>query len=282
MLLAADVTEDAVQKTLIERFDLIRILVKYPEIVNTMNPTLFETFISGGVVSYDMALPLSQTKSEVEVVQAYGYPAGWRLKEIEQQFMILRDFFPGLELKAEIPASLPEGAEGWLLVPKPSRIANNYNEALQKLLSLDTGVQPTFLNLREGKLSIEHLQMVEDTNQILDRLEQSTPGDYLILAVQCGQQHRAKSVLQVRRTFKENEYGLGPFEIASLLITHPDRLSDYEHLAIDCPGCEYTTSSDGDFSYSLYFTWGEEGLYLDCSSIEGVAPGFGSASGFLI
>ncbi len=58
--------------------------------------------------------------------------------------------------------------------------------------------------------------------------------------------------------------------------------SDYEHLGIDCPGCEYATSTEGDFNHSLSFNCNEEGIYFDCSSVDGFAPGFGSASAFLI
>ena len=279
LLLNADVTGHAVQ-ALIDRFDLIETMMKYPESVRRMNPALFETFVSGGIVSAGVALQ-GPARIEDTIVSEYGYPAGWRLKGIEQQLLVLEQFFPGLTFEAEVPASLPGGAEGWLLVPKPSRIARSYNEALQRLLSLGTSARPRFLNSRDGRLGLEHLRLTEETGRVLHELERSTPGDYLVLAVQCGQQHRAKSVSQARTAYGEKEFGLGPFEVACLLITHPDRLADYEHLGIDCPGCEYATTPGGDFAYSLCFTWGEEGLYLDCSTVAGAAPGFGSASGFL-
>jgi hypothetical protein len=277
----ANISEAAVQKTLIERFDLVETMIKNPEAVKAMDRSLFEAFILSNVPSPEMLSPALPNNIE-EAVSEYCYPAGWCLKTTPEQMAILSRYFPHLTLEAESPASLPQEAEGWLLVPKPSAIANTYGQALEKLLSVLAGASSTFYNMREGKLGPGYLRLTEKTRQVLDKLERSTPGDYLVLAIQCGLQHRARSVSQARQTFKEKEYGLGPFEIATSLLTHPGRLSDYEHLGIDCPGCEYATSAEGDFNYSLSFNWSEEGIYFDCSAIDGVAPGFGSASGFLI
>ncbi len=279
LILKTNVAEEIIQKTLIERFDLIETMMRHPEAVRVMNTSLFEAFLLGSVPSPGELFETLQAEAEEEVVSKYDYPTGWCLKAAEEQLAILNSFFPNFALEAEISASLPEGAEGWLLVPKPSKIANTYNEALQKLLSL-IGARSAFFDSYEGKLGTEYLRLLEKTEQVIDNLERSTPGDYLVLAIQCGLRYRAKSVSQARKTFKEKEYGLGPFEVASLLLTHPDRITDYEHLGIDCPGCEYAPNAGGDFHYTLSFAWSEDGLYFDCSSVEGIAPGFGSASGF--
>ncbi|MDD5037986.1 MAG: hypothetical protein PHN78_01530 [Dehalococcoidales bacterium] len=281
LILKANVTDEAVEKTLIERFDLIETMLKHPEAVTAMNTSLFESFILGCINSPAGLFEEASSILDSEEVPDYNYPSGWKLKSVQEQRGILSDFFPDFTSKTEIPASIPEGGEGWLLIPKPSRIANTYNEALEIMLSLITQVRPAFLNSRNGKLGPAYLRLTEKTNHILTNLDRSTPGDYLLLAIQCGLQHRAKPVSQARKTFKKKEFGLGPFEIASLLLTHPERLTDYEHLGIDCPGCEYAANSGGNFNYSLCFTWNEEGLYFDYSSIDGIAPGFGSASGFI-
>lgn len=281
LILKADVTGEAVQKTLIERFDLIKTMMKYPEVVRAMDTGLFEAFILSNVPPLRALLEEAQAEGGEGIVSEYGYPAGWCLKSMDEQLMILKDIFPDLAFEAEIPASLPEGAEGWLVVPKPSKIAKTYNEALETLLSLLGGVRSAFSNWRQGKLGPEYLQITEKTRGVLDRLERSTTGDYLVLAIQCGLRYQASSVFQARKTFDEKEYGLGPFEIAGLLLTHPERLADYEHLGIDCPGGEYAPNADRNFSHSLYFIWDQGGLYFDCSYADGIGPGFGSASGFL-
>jgi len=276
----ANFTEETVQKILIERFDLMEALMRHPEAVKTMDSSLFEAFILGNSPSSEL-LETFQATDEEGVISEYGYPAGWKLKTVKEQLAILDGFFPDLTFEATIPDSLPDGAEGWLLVPKPSSIAKNYNEATEKLLSLMAEARTTFFSSREGKLGGNYLRLLEKTRRVLDDLERSTPGDYLVLAIQCGRQYRAKPVSQARNTFEGREYGLGPLEIASLLLTHPERLTDYEHLGIDCPGCEYAPDARGDFHYTLSFAWSEDGLYFDCGSADGVAPGFGSASGFL-
>lgn len=281
LILETNVTGEAIQKTLIERFDLIETMMRHPEAVKAIDPSLFEAFILSNSASPQGLFEASQAMTGEEPITEYKYPIGWNLKVVEEQMVILGNFFPNLTLKAEIPSSIPEGAEGWLLVPKPSRIASTYNDALEKVLSLVTQSGAVFLNNCEGKLGPAYLRLAAKTSRVLDKLERSTPGDYLLLAIQCGLQHRAQPVAQARKTFKEKEYGLGPFEVASLLLTHPERLTDYEHLGIDCPGCEYAANASGNFYYGLCFNWNEDGLNLDCSSVDGIAPGFGSASGFI-
>jgi len=193
---------------------------------------------------------------------------------------VLSAFFPELSWEAQVPPHLPEGAEGWLLVPKPLRIAKTYHEALERILRHLGEAHPPFSNAREGELGPRHLRLTQHSLDVLDDLDRCTPGDYFLLAIQSGLRHRASSVSDAQASFGGGEFGLGPLEIASLLLTHPERLADYQHLGIDCPGCAYAPNADDRQSYSLYFIWDGEGICLDYSSAKGNAPGFGSASGF--
>lgn len=281
LLLKAGVAPEDVQQTLIERFDLIEIMMKYPHAVRAMNPAAFEAFLLGSASYSEVLLQAGETGADEGVLAEYGYPLAWGLRPVEEQLRDLGILLPGLKCEVEIPTSLPQGAEGWLVVPKPSSIAETYNEAFQRALGLLMRDPSCFCNGREGKLGPEHLRLIDRSNQVLDELQRSTPGDYLVLGIQSGLRHRATSVRDARTAFGEREFGLGPLEVVSLLLTHPDRLNDYEHLGIDCPGCAYAPEAGSEHSHALYFIWDGGGLYLDCSSADANAPGFGSASGFL-
>ena len=281
LLLKAGVAPEDVQLTLIERFDLIETMMKYPDAVRAMSPAAFEAFLVGSPSPYQVWLQAAEAGGEEGVPAEYGYPLTWALRPVEEQLAELAILLPDLRCEVEIPASLPHAAEGWLVVPKPSSIADTYNDAFQRVLGLLTRDPSSFNNGREGKLGPEHLRLVDRSNQVLDELQRSAPGDYLVLGIQCGLRHRAISVSEARDSFGEREFGLGPLEVVSLLLTHPDRLSDYDHLGIDCPGCAYAPEAESEHSHSLYFIWDGGGLYLDCSSADANAPGFGSASAFL-
>ncbi|MFW6126460.1 MAG: hypothetical protein ACOC58_05075 [Chloroflexota bacterium] len=282
LIMKSSVSEETVQRTLIERFDLLAAMMRHPEAVQAMSLPVFEAFIQGS-----SPLPAgSRVPQEDEMaglaVEEYGYPVGWRFRSLREQLDTLGAFFPELRWEAGLRGQLPREAEGWLVVPKPWKLAQTYNEALEQVLGHLQRARPRFSNGREGRLGPEHLSLTDRTYRVLGELERDTPGDFLVLAVQSGLRHRASSVGEVRERLAGDEFCLGPLEIASLLLTHPDRLGDYEHLGIDCPGCRYAPNADGQYSFSLYFIWDGEGLRLDCSSSDAGAPGFGSASGFLV
>jgi len=281
LLLKAGAAPEDVQQTLIERFDLIETMMKYPHAVRAMDGAAFEAFLIGSAPPSEVLFQVGDTGADEGVSSEYGYPLAWGLRSVEEQLRGFAMLLPGLRCEVEIPASLPHGAEGWLVVPKPSSIADTYNEAFQRVLGFLMWDPSCFCNGREGKLGPEHLRLLDRSSKALNELERSTPGDYLVLGIQCGLRHRATSVSEARNTFDEREFGLGPLEVVSLLLTHPERLSDYEHLGIDCSGCAYAPEADSEHSHCLYFIWGGSGLYLDCSTADANAPGFGSASGFL-
>lgn len=277
----ANASQETVQQTLIERFDLIETMLRYPGAVAAMDPAAFEAFLLGdGAPDYHVSIA-AQIEAPESLSVDYAYPDGWGLRPVQEQLAVLAGFFPQLNWAASVPASLPEGAEGWLVVPKPSRIAESYCEALERVISCLARSGPAFSNSRDGKLDSEYLRLTERTRQALDQLEGSTPGDYLVLAVQCGLRYRPSSVSDARHMLRGHEFGLGPFEVASLLLTHPERLSDYEHLGIDCPGCTYAPDADAQHSHAICFIWDSDAVYLDCGHVEANAPGFGAASGFL-
>lgn len=281
LIFESGASREAVQRALIERFDLVETMLRYPSSVSSLNAAAFEAFLLSG----SSTAPYQSITAEMEIPGAavvdYTYPDGWCLSPVEEQVAILARVFPHLTWQADIPRPLPGEAEGWLVIPKPSSLAQTYNEALERMLSCLASSGPGLSSGCEGRLTSDYLRLTERSRQVLDQLEGSTPGDYLVLAVQCGFRYRASSVSDARKMFQGHEFGLGPFEIASLLLTHPERLSDYEHLGIDCPGCTYAPDATPEHSHAICFIWGSDALCLDFGHVEANAPGFGAASGFL-
>jgi len=68
-----------------------------------------------------------------------------------------------------------------------------------------------------------------------------------VVAMQNGMLHRGSSARRTRVALAGNEYCLGTFAIACILLTHPERLSSGEALMIDCGGDEYSVRGDYTF-----------------------------------
>ena len=221
--------------------------------------------------------------ADEEVESSVGYPAGFQIHAPQEQLKAWKRYFPELQECSPVPTKLylSDGAEGWAVIPKPSRIADSYHDALEMMLNI-MAEKGAFKNWLEGKLSSDRLRLTERTETALKMLQDNTPGDFLIIPIQFGMRHRGRSVRWARACFIENEFGLGPYEAAALLVTHPDRISDSSQLCIVCAGCEYSSNADGRFEDYLNFNWnsddGRLGLNFNWSS--NANPKWGSASGF--
>jgi hypothetical protein len=222
-----------------------------------------------------------------QVESNYGYPQGWRLKGVSEQLAALQEIetFRSLDGSnvvqiADRFTELPEEADGLSVFPKPSKVANSYNEAVVLMTDLMKESRKDWYNYREGELGPEYLRLTQKTQQAITRLEQDTPGDYLVVPVQTGLWHRGRSVRRARAMMFQSEWGLGPYELGIILRVHPERLQKYEHLAIDCAGCEYSPGADAQFSHCLYFYWSGGVLEFDSRWSDCAYRHFGSASSF--
>lgn len=156
-----------------------------------------------------------------EVASKYGYTLA--VKPICEQLLALMKYFPGLDPGPALACSkslgeLPEGAEGWFVIPKPEKVGKTYGEALETVLKhLAVERQGKFTNWREGKLGPKYLRLTEKTQKALETLSAQQSGDFLIIPAQFGIRHRGRSVRRAREVFVAKEFGLGPFETAVML-----------------------------------------------------------------
>ena len=226
------------------------------------------------------SLPYKDEKVE----SSYGYPQGFRIRTVQEQLEVLKKHF--LNLDASHVEELAKGAlsaeaEGWAVIPKPSKVAKSYHEALAKVIKL-IAKERKFKNWREGALTEKHLCLKEKTPQTHAKLNKQ-PGDFWVFPFQFGKKWAGHSVRNAQVRFAESEFGLGPYEAAILLLTHPDRITGSNQLNIDCAGCEYGPGADGDFFACLDFFWSYdyERLELYYSRVDYVSKQWGAVSGFL-
>lgn len=233
-----------------------------------------------------------------EAVSTYGYLSGYKKPSgITEQVKLLQKAFPGLGhadimLQARIERDsvhLPKGAEGWGCVPNwmknPEIFGENYSSAVRKMLeALKKEVGGKFYNYCEGSIDEAHLRQSDRSKafwEILSEL-QGNP-DILIVPIQFGLNHRGRSIRRARVLMVDakNEFGLGAFATGCLLLTHPDRLAQYNDLWIDCAGDEFAPEADGQFVLAPCFHFSDGGLEFDASVLGRALPGYGSVSAFL-
>ena len=224
---------------------------------------------------------------------SYNYPSGYSVKSLDAQIGILLQAFPGL---SEIDLSsynnkntLPDGAEGLFLIPDWQKIAPTYGEAVDAVFAkLKQSRDGKFFNWRDGKLGANYLRQSERSIEFWDKLKARQESDILMIPAQVGKWHQGRSVEQARDAFNNNEFGLGAYEVGMMLLTHPERLVNFNDLwidcpGIDCPGDEYSWSADGQFGHAPYFRFYDDdgGFGFGMRFVDIDYDFYGSASGFL-
>jgi len=230
-------------------------------------------------------LSVSDKFKDEEVESSYGYLSGYKPKGITEQTNILRQLFPGVgfadEKLAERP--VPANAEGWFAIPKWQTIAPTYGEAVEKVLAkISETRKGKFKNWREGELGPDRLKQSARAEKMFQTLgDEQKDHDILVVAAQFGLRHRGRSVRRAREVMQVNEYGLGAFAVGIMLLTHPERLMNYDDLYVDCAGDEYAPEADGDFSYAPLFGFGVDRVEFRAYWFVDAHDHYGSASAFL-
>jgi len=232
-----------------------------------------------------MKTQVSQTDDEeIEFGSCYGYPPEYKIKKIEEQLETIKNCFNlgSPKERLSVPKCLlPLGADGWFVVPKVEEIASSYEEAVNRLLILIS-------EKRQIKIKKpSYLHRYPDTSKKIENLYAREKNCFIIIPAQMGKLYAGKSVRRARKLFA-HEFGLGSFEILSILITHPDRLVNDFNLYIDAAGDECELSN-------VCFNGDNSGV--PCIGINGFSgstlfftsrtpsfphPQYGSATGFII
>ena len=220
---------------------------------------------------------------EEEVGSNRTYPPTYKVRPVEAQVTELRKFFPSLGSCIEKLARKPllEGAEAWFAIPRWEALAPTYNEAVEMVLGV-LATRRKFQNRIIGRLGPTYLRQGERSKLAKKILaDQQQGSDLLVVAAQAGMLHRGFSARRARVRMAGNEFGMGVFDVACLLLTHPERLSTDDTLMIDCGGDEYSVRGDYTFVRVPLFDFDIAGIEFSIFYEDRSRNLWGTPSGFL-
>lgn len=200
----------------------------------------------------------------------YTYPKNYKPRSVEEQLATLKSLF------RPTGGTLPEGAEALFVIPRWQSFYKTYEEAVEAVFNRLKGTRP-FINFS----NVKNVRETPRKQELLKKAYESQESEFLTLPAQFGLAYRGGFVEEAREVFKKNEVGLGAFEIACMLLTHPDRLAQYDDLWIDCAGDEYAPESGGVFSDAPCFYFNDENLKFGTFGIDYPGGCCGSASAFV-
>jgi hypothetical protein len=226
------------------------------------------------------SLSIDRYKDE-EVESDCEYPGNYFVRPINEQVEILQQYFPHLSFKlyGELkPSELPEGAEGWFVVPKLERIAGADELATEKIMRLiNSSLTPSFGMLNFCKK--------RKTREAIESLSLGSANDFILFPAQFGLRHRGRSVRRAQDLASSSEFFLGLYEVGCMLLTHPERLdASLKTLGIYCAGNEDHCYNGRELFDTPLFRWdiGSNTLiYSDIHYPEKPDKKYGTASGFL-
>src|SRR3989344_134463 len=228
-------------------------------------------------------LSVSSQFADEEVKSSYAYPKGYKVKGITEQTNILRQLFPGVgfadEKLAEQP--LPPNAEGWFAIPKWQTLAPTHRGGVNKVLAMIASKRK-FYNYGDGQLGAKYLRQHAKTVKMFQKLgDEQKDFDILVVPAQFGLRHKGRSVRRAREVFTANEFGLGAFAIGIMVLTHPERLVQWEQLHVDCAGDEFASDADGVFSIAPFFDFLDGKVEFYAFWYDRAHEYYGSASAFV-
>ena len=226
---------------------------------------------------------VSDKFKDEEVGSNRVYPTSYRVRPVEAQVTELRKAFPSLGGCQEKLArrELPAGAEAWFAIPRWKALASTYNEAVEMVLGV-MATRRRLSNRIAGKLGEIYLRQSERT-KLAERIlgEQQEGSDIVVLGAQAGMLHRGSSARRTRVAMAGNEFGLGVFSFACMLLTHPERLSTGDTLMIDCGGDEYSVRGDYTFDRVPLFDFDMAGIEFSIFYEDRARNLWGTPTGFL-
>lgn len=240
----------------------------------------FAARIRAAVTTALTDLAITDRYKDEEVESEYGYLSGYQPKPFMDQVAILQQHFPNLSHTDLSGFDILEGAEDTFAIPRFDRIAPTYNEAVEKVLGI-LGQTRRFYNYRQGQLGPKYLRQGERKLAALKAICEKQTGDILAIPAQFGIRHRGRSVRRAREVFEGDEFGLGAYEVAIMLLTHPERLQHFDDLWIDCAGDEFAPGAAGDFSHAPLFSFSGGEVRFSASWVSHAYEHCGSASGFV-
>ena len=229
------------------------------------------------------------------------YPSTYRVKSLSEQVQCLMQCFCDLRLSKACEkliiriesgqVKLPEGAEGWFVVPDcrndPRAFGANYSEDLQTVFRTIGDHNDAYITsvYHSDELGSEYLHQSTRTERL--KRELSSRQDYqdlLVFPAQFGMRYRGYSGRLVQKMVMRTpgEFSLGAVDTGFMLLTHPDRLINYGDLWVSCPGDKLRPIDKMFPSNVPRFRYMGGKLEFDAVSSNEANARTGAATGFLI
>jgi hypothetical protein len=202
---------------------------------------------------------------------------------VEAQVTELRKAFPKLGNCNEKLGRLllPEEPEAWFAIPRWQAVAPTYNEAVEMVLEI-LAKKRRFSNRIAERVGEKYLRQTERSRLAETILADQQQGcDILVVAAQFGMLHRGSSARRTRASIAGNEFCLGAFAVASMLLTHTERLSTGDGLMLDCGGDEYSPRADYTFDRVPLFDFDISGIEFSIFYEDRARNQWGTPTGFL-
>ena len=239
--------------------------------------------VSRAVAEIVYSHTVSRKFEDEEVGSNRTYPATYRVRPVEAQVSELRKAFPSLGACKEKlgRVRLPHESEAWFAIPRWQALAPTYNEALERIIGV-LAAKRRLSNRIAERLSHEYLRQTERSRLAETVLaDQQQGSEILVVAAQFGMLHRGCSARRTRASLASNEFCLGAFAVACMLLTHPERLSRGDALMIDCGGDEYSPRSDYTFDRVPLFDFDISGIEFSIFYEDRARNLWGTPTGFL-
>ncbi len=178
--------------------------------------------------------------SDEEVISNLGYPS-FVYRNLREQKLILEKYFGDLgRIDNVYPGrQLPLHSE-LFLIPDMELIGNNLLDAMNTIISileerLSLNIYNSFVSRH---LSYDKISIKKRTLESISKIKSIQNGERTILIpAQLGIKHRGRSGRRSDECMLSNEFGLTPYHVGIILITHPERMSAVDtDLSMLCTG----------------------------------------------
>ena len=248
----------------------------------------YQDAIIDAMIAAARNLTVSNKYADQEVKSNYGYLSGYRQPNpISQQIALLAELFSEVHLgaaKLELAnMEVNSLAEGWFAIPDWHIVAPTYSQAVQKILDLIKKTRGRLYNYREGQIDERHLRESKRSQRAWDMIRSSQPNcGILLVQAQFGLRHAGKSDLRALETMPYSyEFGLGAYANGVMILTHQNRLANYNDLWIDCAGDEFSDEGVGVFERAPLWGFSDGRVGFGAIGVGSSNGYYGSSSGFL-
>lgn len=231
-------------------------------------------------------------KRPLIVPSTFGYASGYtKAKSIPEQIDILYKLFPFLYHRLfTIPIStraVPNGAEGYFVIPPWQLFAQTYHEAIIILIGrLGRALGRSVYLYCHGKIKCKNLSRDINTENALKYIGGGADDWWktmIIIPAQLGIYYRGASPLWVKRSLRAHEFSLGLFEGMIMLATHHERLNCDDDLGIEFPGDSFFPKPEKkDIHHTPFINIVNGKIGIGTSPTDKPGECFGSATGFLL